>query len=179
MRSVVIPFRPLPCRANRRTWGSMAATAGVFPLPFPLADAGRVPPSTCPAPIPAPAIDAIVQQWLAELSHHAAQPAPAGGPEDLTMQPNEQIELPTDAAGESWPDVIRHYGKRYGSTPEQIAQGIDRAQALVAHGTSPASAIETVRRTLARWSEIRADDATFAQRRAVLARNTRLWVQPA
>ena len=109
--------------------------------------------------------DNIVTAWLQSLNQHLALPAPAG--------------LPVNMAGESWPDAIRAYGQRYGSTQTQIDQAIDRAHALVVAGNSPASAIETVRRTLARWSQIRSDDDTFQARRPTLSRASRLWVSPA
>ena len=110
-------------------------------------------------------IDTLVSDWLAGLTRYPALPAPA--------------TLPVNLLGESWPDAIRAYGQHYGSTQPQIDQAIDRAHALVVAGNSPASAIETVRRTLARWSQIRSDDNTFEARRPTLARASRLWVSPA
>lgn len=89
------------------------------------------------------------------------------------------IPLPTNTLGENYTDAVRQYGKRYGSTAAQIDQAVSRAQGLVSQGHSVATAVETVRRTLARWSQIKGDDATFQARKGELVRGVRFWRVPA
>lgn len=115
--------------------------------------------------------DLVVSQWLAELSSNAARAgAPPAGPGGTDTVKNNLIPLPTNTLGENYLDAVRHYGKRYGSTTAQIDQAVSRAQGLVAQGHSVATAVETVRKTLARWSQMRPDDATFRARKGALAR---------
>lgn len=95
------------------------------------------------------------------------------------MMNNKLTPIPANTLGENYLDAVRAYGRRYGSTPAQIDQAVSRAQGMVSQGHSVASAVETVRKTLARWSQIRGDDATFQARKARLARGVRFWRVPA